>query len=58
MQDNKDLFLYDPTLLDEFELSDWPKTSFPDSIKLITPGEGLRMRPLKRDDYDKGKLAN
>jgi len=49
-----DLYLYNPALLDEIKLSDWPKSTFKDSVTVTEPGEGLRTRPLRRDDYEKG----
>lgn len=49
-------YLFDPAILKEIKLSDWPKTAFPDSVTLTSPGEGLLVRPLKRDDFERGKM--
>ncbi|ODN02333.1 putative glucosamine 6-phosphate N-acetyltransferase [Orchesella cincta] len=51
-------FLYEPSILDKIKLEDWPKTEFKTAISITTPGEGLKMRPLHRDDHQKGFLTN
>ncbi|CAL8111633.1 unnamed protein product [Orchesella dallaii] len=53
-----DVFLYEPSLLDKINLADWPKTEFQPAVSVTTPGEGLKMRPLNRGDYQKGFLSN
>lgn len=46
--------LYDPNLLTEIKLDDWPTVSFDPPIAIDNPGENLCLRPLRLGDYENG----
>ncbi|XP_076047569.1 glucosamine 6-phosphate N-acetyltransferase [Oratosquilla oratoria] len=51
---DNDIPLYDPKLLAEL---DWSKVSYmKDGVTSNQPGHGLKVRPLRRGDYDRGFL--
>lgn len=46
--------LYDPRILERLDFSK-ARTRFSPPVSAARPGEGLRVRPLRRADYRRGK---
>ena len=50
-----DLYLFDLEVLTKVDISK-RKSTLPPGITPLSPGEGLRLRPLSMQDYDKGYM--
>lgn len=49
-------FLFDEEILNKLSFDDLEGIKFHPEITNTDPGENLHLRPLKRDDFSKGKL--
>ena len=48
-------YLFDPDILTKVDISE-SKSNLPREITPLSPGQGLRLRPLSIQDYDKGYI--